>query len=236
VNHLIVVFIIGFLILIHELGHFLAARAVGLPISTFSIGFGPKLWGFKKGETEFRFSWIPIGGYVLLGVEDEKEFFALPVKKRLVFSIGGPLANFIFAFFGFMLVMLLKSSADWQLPWTALTQTFAYTGKILNAIPMIFSQPGQLSGVVGIVSQGAVFVEANIIKTLMFSIMISLNLMVFNLLPIPGLDGGKIMMTGLEKIHPKLLKLQIPLTIAGLVFILGLMIYATILDVGRLLS
>ncbi len=66
--------------------------------------------------------------------------------------------------------------------------------------------------------------------------MISLNLMVFNLLPIPGLDGGKILLALLERIHPKLLKVQVPLTIIGLVFILGLMIYATIMDIGRLLS
>lgn len=236
-NYLIVIAIIGLIIFIHELGHFIAARKAGLPVSVFSIGFGRKLWSIKKGETEFRVSWIPIGGYVLLGVEDEKEFFKLPVKKRLLFSMGGPAANFILAYAGFMLIDLLQSTdVWWQLPLHAFNQSITATLTILHAIPMIFTSPGKLTGVVGIVSQGAQLVENSGLKTMMFTIMISLNLMVFNLLPIPGLDGGKLLLALLEKIHPKLLKVQMPLTIAGLVFILGLMIYATIMDISRLFS
>jgi regulator of sigma E protease len=59
-----VVILLGIMILIHELGHFWAALAVGVKVETFSIGFGPRLFGFKRGETDFRVSAIPFGGYV----------------------------------------------------------------------------------------------------------------------------------------------------------------------------
>ena len=82
-NYLIIILLIGLLILVHELGHFLAARWVKIPVARFSIGFGPKLWGYKKGNTEYWLSLIPIGGYVLPEIEDETEFFKIPVYKRM---------------------------------------------------------------------------------------------------------------------------------------------------------
>lgn len=64
--------VVGVIILVHELGHFLAARAVGIRVERFSIGFGPKLVAFQRGETEYRVSWLPLGGYVkMAGMIDE---------------------------------------------------------------------------------------------------------------------------------------------------------------------
>jgi regulator of sigma E protease len=66
------VVVVGVIILVHELGHFLAARAVGIRVDRFSIGFGPKLAAVQRGETEYRLSWIPLGGYVkMAGMIDE---------------------------------------------------------------------------------------------------------------------------------------------------------------------
>jgi regulator of sigma E protease len=63
--------VLGVLILVHELGHFMAARAFNIHVSRFSIGLGPKLIGFRRGETEFRISALPLGGYVkLTGMEE----------------------------------------------------------------------------------------------------------------------------------------------------------------------
>ncbi|MFQ5530909.1 MAG: site-2 protease family protein, partial [Gemmatimonadota bacterium] len=56
--------VLGVLIFVHELGHFWAAKAVDIEVSRFSIGFGPKLAGFKRGETEYVLSAVPLGGYV----------------------------------------------------------------------------------------------------------------------------------------------------------------------------
>ena len=66
--------VLGILVFIHELGHFLAARHVGVRVEAFSVGFPPTLWGKKIGDTEYRISWIPVGGYVKLfgqNVNDE---------------------------------------------------------------------------------------------------------------------------------------------------------------------
>ena len=66
--------------------------------------------------------------------------------------------------------------------------------------------------------------------------MLNINLAVFNLLPLPPLDGGNIILYLFEKIHPGLLKIHIPLAVTGWVFLIGVMLYATILDVGRISS
>ena len=86
---------------------------------------------------------------------------------------------------------------------------------------------------VGIVNQGAIFIAANASKSLLFIIIISLNLAVLNLLPIPGLDGGKIFLSFLERIHPRMLRWQIPITLTGLVLLFGLIIYITVLDIQK---
>src|SRR5262245_13167048 len=63
---LLVLFFFGLTIFIHELGHFWVAKKRGLKIERFSIGFGPKIWGFTKEGIEYRISWFPFGGYVAL--------------------------------------------------------------------------------------------------------------------------------------------------------------------------
>ena len=65
------VIVLGGLIFFHELGHFLVARALGMGVSTFSLGFGPKLLTWKHGKTEYALSLVPLGGYVALVGEYE---------------------------------------------------------------------------------------------------------------------------------------------------------------------
>lgn len=101
------VILLGILIFVHELGHFLAARMGGVGVLKFSLGFGPKIFGKKFGETEYVLSWIPLGGFVkLLGEsdtedlppEDEKRsFLKQPVWKRLLIVLAGPAFNFLLA-------------------------------------------------------------------------------------------------------------------------------------------
>jgi membrane-associated protease RseP (regulator of RpoE activity) len=64
-SYLLVFCTVSLLIILHELGHFLAAKRMGIPIARFSVGLGPKVWGFKMGETEYWLSMIPCGGYVM---------------------------------------------------------------------------------------------------------------------------------------------------------------------------
>ncbi|MGC8871515.1 MAG: RIP metalloprotease RseP [Caldimicrobium sp.] len=109
--------VIGVLVFIHELGHFLAAKKMGVKVEIFSFGFGPKLFGLTIGETEYRISLIPLGGYVKLYgehpeslpsvAETNKAFaFKSPFQKILI-VVAGPLANFFFAFLAFFLIFSL---------------------------------------------------------------------------------------------------------------------------------
>ena len=100
------IFVLGLLVFVHELGHFLAAKRAGVRVERFSLGFPPKLIGKKIGETEYMISWLPLGGYVKLAGEslDEEESnqpYSLQAKpawvKAIIFA-AGPLMNFLTAF------------------------------------------------------------------------------------------------------------------------------------------
>ena len=114
-------------------------------------------------------------------------------------------------------------------------QTWQLSVDFITSIPLMFAQPDQLSGVVGIVAQGGQYAGMDLLKMLQFAVILNLNLFVFNLLPIPALDGGKVILHLLEMIHPKLVKLQVPMAILGWVIMVGLLVYVTALDIGRLM-
>ena len=67
------ILVLGVLIFVHELGHFLAARRIGVRVLTFSLGFGPKLLKFRRGDTEYAVSAIPLGGYVKMAGENPED-------------------------------------------------------------------------------------------------------------------------------------------------------------------
>jgi regulator of sigma E protease len=234
-NYVLAFLIIGLTILIHEAGHFIAARIVRIPIARFSIGFGPKLFSFKRKETEYWISAVPVGGYVLPQVEEVEQFYGYPVWKRNIFSLGGPTANILTAAVLLAIMNIIQNGFSiYGVTVQPLVQTFGTVALFLAAIPSLFSDSGNLSGVVGIISQGGGFIGGNAINAIRFGILINLNLAVLNLLPFPVLDGGKIVLNLLEKIHPHLRKLHYPLSIAGWLIIMGLMVYVTVIDVTRI--
>jgi len=93
------------LIFVHELGHFLVARKCGVVVEKFSLGFGPKIFGYKSGGTEYLLSAIPLGGYVKMKGEDyeadsltqEGSFAGATVQRRLAIAFAGPFFNILFA-------------------------------------------------------------------------------------------------------------------------------------------
>ncbi len=101
--------VIGVLIFIHELGHFLVARFFGMGVRTFSLGFGPKLLGFTAGPTEYRISAVPLGGYVQLVAQDGEDdpategfdpktwFIRRPAWQRMLVVAAGPVFNLLLA-------------------------------------------------------------------------------------------------------------------------------------------
>lgn len=114
---IIAVLSLGFLIFIHELGHFLAAKRCGIRVEKFSIGFGPKLLGFTKDETEYCISLLPFGGFVKMPGENPEErtgapgeFSSAPVEHRMFVAIAGPAMNFAFGIIIFSLIYLVAGN------------------------------------------------------------------------------------------------------------------------------
>jgi len=117
INIIAVIVLLGILIFVHELGHFLAAKYAGVGVLKFSLGFGPRVVGKKVGETEYLISAVPLGGYVkLLGEsegdavapEDEKRsFLKQPVIKRIGIVSAGPFFNFLFAVLAFAVIYMI---------------------------------------------------------------------------------------------------------------------------------
>lgn len=106
-----VVLVLGALIFFHELGHFIVARLLGIGVKAFSLGFGPKLFGFRRGQTEYKLSAVPLGGYVSLvgeggdetdlpeGFTREQSFALRPPLHRMLVVAAGPVFNFVLAWF-----------------------------------------------------------------------------------------------------------------------------------------
>src|SRR5690606_23875152 len=99
------ILVIGIMIFVHELGHHLMAKYLGIKVNVFSLGFGPRLFGFEMGGTDYRVSLLPLGGYVKMAGEHyddelrgtEDEFLSRPKKHRFAVAIAGPAMNIILA-------------------------------------------------------------------------------------------------------------------------------------------
>ena len=104
-----IVLVLGLMILVHELGHFIVARVFGVRVDVFSIGFGPRLFGWKRGATDYRVSALPFGGYVRMAGQDlseidsadvaptgaSDELMSKPRWQRALISVAGPTVNLI---------------------------------------------------------------------------------------------------------------------------------------------
>ncbi len=114
---IVAVVMIGFLIFIHELGHYFMARHVGMKVEAFGIGFGKPIYKWMRDGVEWRLNWMPFGGYVKIkGAEEEGDgdpyevpdsFFGRPPLDRIKVSLAGPLANLVFAVIAFSLLWAL---------------------------------------------------------------------------------------------------------------------------------
>ena len=115
------VFVLGVLIFVHELGHFLMARRIGVRVITFSLGFGPKVVGFRRGDTEYRVSAVPLGGYVKMAGEtpddprsgQPDEFLSKTKWQRFQVLIMGPVMNILLAIV-LMWVVLMRADREYS--------------------------------------------------------------------------------------------------------------------------
>ena len=109
--------VLGIMVLVHEFGHFAVAKLCGVRVEVFSVGFGKRLFGFRHGDTDYRLSLLPLGGYVRMAGEsgpqtgstefglnaastgDPGEFCAHPRWQRILIGLAGPVSNFLLALF-----------------------------------------------------------------------------------------------------------------------------------------
>jgi regulator of sigma E protease len=97
--------VLGIMVLVHEFGHFAVAKLCGVRVEVFSVGFGKRLFGFRRGDTDYRLSLLPLGGYVKMSGEspgeaptgDPAEFNAHPRWQRILIGLAGPASNFLLA-------------------------------------------------------------------------------------------------------------------------------------------
>ena len=347
---LVSLLVLSALIFFHELGHYMAARLMGVYVEVFSIGFGKKIASFYKWGTEWRIAMIPLGGYVKMKGQDDADPTAqsndndsyntkTPMQKIFIL-LAGPAANFILAFVLYFIIALggpsvlspvigevvadspaakagllkndkilaineheittwkemaeiishaegaltLKIQRENRIEFTLLTPTFQETTNLYGeserrkmigiisagvshklslgvaetlsyateqtvfASTLIFTgvkklifgevPAKELGGVISIVKLTSDATDAGWMAVLFFAALISVNLGVLNLLPIPALDGGHIMFNLYEFItrHTPSEAVIIKLTVAGWVILFSLMGLGLYNDIMRLLA
>ncbi len=357
----VTILVLGVLIFVHELGHFAAAKSVDIEVPRFSIGLGPKMLGFRRGETEYVISWIPLGGYVkmagmaeeeatstLEGGSDEaptssdgpspRDFDAKPLWARVFVISSGVIMNWLFAIVAFAAVamgqgvnepritdvregspaaeaglmagdlirrvdgaavgdptqviirierkagepvvmgverdgedlefiatpatvevfnellgesrpvgqigILIGGDGGRATPLAAIARgwgdTVYWSRAVLQFLGDLVTGRSSAREVGGPIMIGQISgraARAGIWALLGFMGIISINLAVFNLLPIPVLDGGHLLFLGIEAIRGKALSIEqrLRFTTVGMVFVVGLMLWAVGNDLVRVL-
>jgi regulator of sigma E protease len=347
---LVSLLVLSALIFFHELGHYVAARLMGVYVEVFSIGFGRRIASFKKWGTEWKIAMIPLGGYVKMKGQDDSDptnlsydddsYNTKTPAQRIFILLAGPLANFVLAFFLYFIIALggpnvlspvigevvkdspaqvaglktndtirsingievktwkdmaklisesqaslnIEIERDGFIEYKILTpeykdstnmygesikrkmigigaagvshqldlgplETLSYaTEQTIFASTLIFTgvkklilgevPAKELGGVISIVKITSDATDAGWMSVLFFAALISVNLGVLNLLPIPALDGGHIMFNLYEMItkHAPSEAVLIKLTIAGWVILFSLMGLGLYNDINRLMG
>ncbi len=233
-----IVFILGFLVFIHEGGHFLVAKLCKIKVLEFAIGFGPTIWSKQGKETRYALRLIPLGGFVnMIGEEErsdeEGSFSKASIPKRIAVVAAGGLVNIIFALIVYFILVASVfndiSYAFWE------TGDFAFS--IVDNLKLLFTGNVTVDQMMGPVGIGEVVAQTNGFVDFIFILaVVSISLGFTNLLPFPPLDGGKILFLLIEAIRRKPIKEQTELTIqmVGFMLLIGLSIYVTYNDILRI--
>jgi regulator of sigma E protease len=245
-----IVFLLGFLIGIHETGHFLIAKLCKVKVNEFSIGFGPVIWRKETKETKYALRLIPLGGFVRMEGEEERSdnegsFSKASVPRRIAIVAAGAIVNIIFALIIYFILSAVIISQNAEIASNfqntvklAGSSTAKFATETIEGVKNLFTgkiTKDQLIGPVGIsevVAKTNGFAEFTYILAV-----ISISLGVTNLIPFPPLDGGKILLLIIEAIRRKPLKedTEIKIQLLGFAILIGLSIFVTFNDIVRIL-
>lgn len=250
INAIKIIFLLGFLIFIHEGGHFIVAKLCKVKVNEFAIGFGKTIWQKQGKETKYAIRMIPLGGFVSMEGEVESSdvegsFSKASVWKRMAIVVAGATVNILF---GIIVYFILMSTVGIQFVDSA-RDTFInriYYGAIgtwefilmlFESIKVLFTGgilADQMVGIVGI--SEVVATTAGVANYIYLLAVISISLGITNLLPIPALDGGKILILLIEVIRRKPIKPETEATIQllGFSILLALTIFVTYNDIIRI--
>lgn len=185
-NFLIGILSLNFIIVVHELGHFLFCKMFKVGTPVFSIGFKPTLFNYKIGNTDFQIGAIPLGGYVQIDTYDLNQ---LHYKQQLLIMLGGILFNIMLSLLIFAYLYLKQQYKKKLLT----TETDGSKNFLTSIIPekLLYSK-SKIMGPIGIMNILGTSLSLGLDQFLYFIAVISFNIAIFNLLPIPFLDGGQI--------------------------------------------
>jgi len=250
INTIKIIFLLGFLVFIHEGGHFLVAKLCKVKVNEFAIGFGKILWQKQGKETKYSLRMIPLGGFCNMEGEEEESdapgsFSKASVWKRIAIVLAGATVNIVF---GILVYFILVSTVGIQFVdptrdtianriYYGAQNTRKFIASIFDSIKMLFTGGLQTDQMVGIVGISEVVVKTNgIINYLNLLAVISVSLGVTNLLPIPALDGGKILILIIEIIRRKPMKMETEAKIQMLGFsiLIALSLFVTYNDILRI--
>lgn len=215
----ITLLLLSVLVVVHEFGHFIAARKIGVTVEEFAVGMGPAFFKKQGKETLFSLRIFPLGGFckmkgeeveedengeVIFIPDDDPGSFANRTKgERLIILAAGALMNILFAFLILLVIFTIRDHSLFTGLQQAAITLVNFAGAVYQSLYMLIK--GQLglndfTGPVGMVSMVGQFVAYGPVTLALFTALISVNLGVMNLLPLPALDGGQILILLIEKI------------------------------------
>ena len=250
INALKIIFLLGFLILIHDGGHCIVAKLCKVKVNEFAIGFGKVIWQKQGKETKYSLRMIPLGGFCSMEGEEEASdsegsFSKASVWKRIAIVVAGAAVNIIF---GIIVYFVLVSTVGLQFAdptkdtflnriYYGSQRTGAFIGSIFESIKMLFTGGVKTDQMVGIVGISEVVVQTSkIVDYIYLLAVISVSLGVTNLLPIPALDGGKILILLIEIIRRKPMKIETEakIQLIGFSILIALSLFVTYNDILRI--
>lgn len=243
-----IIFLLGFLIIIHEGGHFLVAKLCKVKVNEFSIGFGPKIWSKQGKETKYELRLIPFGGFVNMEGEEEhseKEgsFSKASIPKRFAIICAGAAVNILFGILAYMILIMVTYLISVEANFfNAVGYAFSSTGTLIYAmgdsIVQLFTGKVSMNDMVGPVGISQMVSQtAGIAQFVYLLAIISVSLGITNLLPFVPLDGGKALLLIIEAIRRKPLKeeTELKLQTAGFFVLIVFSILVAYNDILRLM-